>query len=289
MALGQFIPTIWSAKLFTRLRKALVFGAVVNTDYEGEIKEMGDSVKINEVGSITVNDYSKYTAITWQQLTAAQKILIIDKAKSFSFTIDDIDQVQSKPKVLNAAMEEAAYAIADTIDQFLAGLYTGAGVKNDTYMGTSGTGLSVSSGNVIEVITYMGRYLSESNVPAPGRTMVLTPWLHQKLLLAEVGGISATAVPKVTPTGEEFVSGYVGRALGFDFLVSNNVQSSATGVSAIMAFNKSAISYAGQVSKVETVRRESYFDTGVKGLYVYGGKVVRPEALGVAHLKEAAG
>ena len=134
MGLENFIPTIWSAKLFVRLRKALVFGSLVNNDYEGEITGMGDTVKINEIGTVTVNDYTKYNAITWQQLTGAQKTLVIDKAKTFSFVVDDIDTAQQNPKIMNAAMSEAAYAIADSIDQDLASLHSQAGITNATYM-----------------------------------------------------------------------------------------------------------------------------------------------------------
>ena len=81
-------------------------------------------------------------------------------------------------------------------------------------------------------------------------------------------------------------SGYIGDALGFRVIVSNNVAEAATGVSAIMAFNNTAIAYAGQISKIEAVKRESYFDQGVKGLYLYGAKVIRPEALCTLYLSE---
>jgi len=288
MGLENFNPTIWSAKLFVRLRKSLAFASLVNNEYSGEIQNMGDTVKINEIGAITVSDYTKYTAVSWQQLSSAQKQLTIDQAKSFSFTIDDIDTAQQNPKVMNGAMDEAAYAIADTIDQYLASLYTQAGIKNTTYMGSSGSPISVSSGNVILTLSYAARYMSEGNVPEANRMMVIPPWLHQKLLLAEVGGISATAVPKVFDNGA-LTSGYVGDALGFRMIVSNNVAASATGVSAIMALNQTAITYAGQISKIEVVKRESYFDSGVKGLYLYGAKVVRPAALAVLNLTEVAG
>jgi hypothetical protein len=287
--LENFIPQIWSAKLFVRLRKALVFGDVVNNDYQGEITGMGDTVKINEIGPITVNDYTKYGSLTWQALTSAQKTLLIDQAKSFSFAVDDVDTVQMNPKLMNDAMDEASYAIADTIDQFIAGLYAQAGATPSatTYIGSSGSSLSVSSGNVIETLSYAARYLSEKNVPEAGRWIVIPPWVHQKLLLAEVGGISATAVPKIS-TGE-VIPGYVGQALGFaEIRVSNNVSNDATQYR-VMCANRSAISYAGQVSKIKAVERESYFDQGVKGLYVYGAKVVRPEALLTLYLAEAAG
>lgn len=287
MGLENFIPQIWSAKLLVRLRKALVFASVVNNEYEGEITGYGDTVKINEIGSITVSDYTKYGALTWQALTSAQKVLLIDQAKSFSFAIDDIDTAQMNPKIMNAAMDEAAYAIRDEIDKYIAGLWEGAGVINATNLGSPSSAKSVSSGNVIEVLSYAARYLDESNVPTADRWIVIPPWLHQKLLLAEVGGISATAVPKVGP--DTIINGYVGEALGFkNILVSNNVDYDSTTYH-VMAGVRSAISYAGQVAKIKPVEREDYFDQGVKGLYLYGAKVVRPEALLAMHVAEAAG
>lgn len=288
MGLENFIPTIWSAKLFVRLRKALVAASVVNNDYEGEITAFGDRVKINELGPVTISDYAKYGTLTWQELSSAQKELIIDQAKSFSFKIDDIDRVQQNPKLMNAAMDEAAYGIADAIDQYILSLYPFAGITNTTNMGSPAAPIAVSSGNVIATLSYAGRYMSENNVPEGNRFAIIPPWLHQKLLLAEVGGVSATAVPKVFDSGA-LTSGYVGDALGFRLLLSNNVQESAPGVSAIMCLNRMAISYASQIVQTKAVDLQDSFGQGIKGLYVYGAKVVRPNALAVLHLTEDAG
>lgn len=291
MGLENFVPEIWSAKLFVRLRKTLVFQDIVNTDYEGEIKGYGDTVRINEIGPIDVGDYTKYGAVTWQALSSAQKVLFIDQSKYFAFAVDDIDTAQMNPKVMNDAMDEASYSMADTIDQYIAEKYTEAGAGtsvsgSSTYIGSAGSSLSVTSGNAIATLSYAGRYLTEANVPQANRWIVVPPWLHQKLLLAEVGGISATAVPKIT-TGP-VIPGYVGQALGFNIYVSNNVSNNGTQYR-VMAGIKSAISYAGQITKIKAVERESYFDQGIKGLYSFGAKVVRPNALLTCYLAEAAG
>lgn len=288
MGLENFTPEIWSAKLFVRLRKAHVFGNIINTDYQGDISSMGDSVHINEIGPITVNDYTKYGALTWQALTSADKTLIIDQGKSFSFAVDDVDKAQNNPKVMNGAMSEASYAVADTVDQFIAGLYAQAGITGSaTYIGSSGSSVSVSTGNVIETLSYVQRYMNEKNVPNGNRFGVIPPWFHQKLVLAEVGGIASTAVPKTTDTGV-LMNGYVGQAFGFNLLLSNNVSNNATQYR-MMFGDRSAISYAGQIAKIKAVEREDYFDEGIKGLYIYGAKVVRPNALCTAYLAEAAG
>jgi hypothetical protein len=270
MGLDTFIPSLWAGQLLSPLYKSLVFGSVVNRDYEGEIRQFGDSVRINEIGDINVNSYTKYGALTWQELSSAQKILLIDQAKSFSFAVDDIDMAQSKPKVMGEAMSRAAYAIADTIDQHIAGLYTDAGITL--------TATTVTTTNVLSWIAKFGEELNDNNVPTAGRFLILPPGLVTKILLTVSGGVSTDAVPKETSPGQ-IANGFVGNIYGFNILMSNNVQQSSAGVYQPLALVRQAISYAGQLAKIDAVKRESYFDEGIKGLYVYGSKVVRPYAL----------
>ena len=269
MGLENFTPKIWAATMLVRLRKALVHASLVNRDYEGTISNVGDTVKINEIGAVDVNDYTKYGALTWQALTSAQKELLIDQAKSFSFAIDDVDSVQNKPKVLTEAMSEAAYAIADTVDQHIAGLYTQAG--------SSITALTVTAGNVLLNLSNFQLKLDEANVPSEGRFLPVPPWYVQKLVLAASGAVSATATVKVFDSGV-IVNGFVGQMFGLNLLMSNNVNNNAT-VWNMMAFTRQAITHASQIAKIRAVQRESYFDEGIKGLYLYGSKVVRPNAM----------
>lgn len=269
MGLENFTPAVWASELFVRLRKSLVFASTVNRDYEGGIREYGDTVKINEIGPITVSDYTKYSDLTWQELTSAQKLLTIDRARSFSFQVDDIDAAQNKPNVMPGAMAEAAYAITDDVDSYIAGLYTQAG--------NTVTALTVSAGNVIQNISNLQLELNEANVPMSGRFLPIPPWYHQHLVNAVTQGISSTGVPKVFDDSY-IVNGFVGELFGFNLLLSNNVNNNGT-VWNIMAYNRSAITYAGQISKMEAVRIQDRFADGVKGLYLYGAKVVRPNAM----------
>lgn len=288
MGVENFIPTIWSAKLLVRMRKSLVFANVVNTDYEGEISQFGDTVKISEIGPVAVSNYTRAASITWSSLNSADKYLLIDQQKSWNFMIDDLDTAQTKPKLMTGAMSEAAYALADTVDTHLAGLYAGAGVTGSaTYIGSAGSTVSVSSGNVIETLSYVKRYLDEADVPTAARWGIVTPWLVQKLVLAETGGVSATGVPKTRDDGV-LMNGWVGNVMGFDLLMSNNVSVSSTEYR-MMFGNRMAISHASQVSQVEAMRLQDYYADGVRGLYLYGSKVVQPNALCTAYLAEAAG
>lgn len=269
MALENFVPAVWASSLFVRLRKNLVHAGVVNRDYEGEIREYGDQVKINEIGAIAVTDYAKNTDMNIETLSSAQKTLIIDQAKYFNFSVDDIDKAQTKPKVIDGAMSEAAYAIGDTVDQHLAGLYTQAG--------NTVNALTVTVGNVLQNLSNMQLALDEANVPNEGRFLPVPPWYHQYLVMATSGAVSATAVPKVFDDSM-IVNGFVGQLFGFNLLMSNNVNNNST-VWNLMGFNRAAITHAQQIARIEAYRLEKQFGDGVKGLFLYGSKVVRPAAM----------
>jgi hypothetical protein len=269
MSLQNFIPEMWSASLLVPFRKALIHASVVNRDYEGEIRGMGDTVRINEIGSVTVGNYTKYTDISWQQMDDAQKLLLIDQAKYFAVALDDVDNAQTNPKLMDGIMAEAAYQIADTVDQHIAGLYTAAG--------NTVQALTVTAGNVLLNLSNLQLELDEANVPTNERFAIIPPWYNQHLTMATSGAVSPTAVPKVFDSGL-ITNGYVGSLFGFNLLMSNNINNNGT-VWNMMAFHRSAITYAGQIAKVEATRRENQFGEGVKGLYVYGSKVVRPSGM----------
>lgn len=273
MSIRNFVPTIWSAKLFQELDKSHVLVNLCNRDYEGEITAYGDQVKINAVGDITVNNYApNVTEITPQQLTAAQTVLEIDQAKYFAFYIDDVDNAQTKPKLMGEAMRKSAHALGDTADRFIAGFYTQAGST------VGSTGILSTGSNVLAVLADAALSLDQNNVPAQGRWMMIPPWFHQRLITAEVlqtdGSIDAN---------QTYRNGFVGKAYGFDIYMSNNL---STGISTAgtrshygLAGTQRAMSFAEQVVKLEAYRPENSFSDAVKGLHVYGGKVIDPAAL----------
>jgi len=274
--LDNFNPTLWAKNILSPLYKTLVWGNLANRDYEGEINNYGDSVKINEIGDITVNDYTKFsntgstsTALTWQALTSAQKMLIIDKAKTFSYAIDNVDMAQNSPKVMSEAGIKSAYAIAEKVDTDVADVFK----KGSGKIMTAAT---VSAGSCLSLVAFMARYLDEKNIPQNSRFLIVPPFFHQQLAVAFSGGISSTAVPKTFDNGV-LMNGYVGGVYGFTVLMSNNCPTSAGTI--ITACDRSAVTFAGQLSKIQAVQREDYFDEGVKGLYLYGIKAVRPDAI----------
>ena len=281
MALENFIPQVWSARLQTRLERSHVYGqaGVVNREYEGEINDVGDSVRINSIGPVTITPYVKNANMAPPQtLVDAVQVLTIDQAQSFNFQVDDIDRAQQKPQVMDEAMAEAAYGLRDVADVYLAGLMWPA-VPAVSTQGAVGAGLSVGYGvgevNPYIVLLTMARNLDEQSVPREDRWAVVPPWFHAYLLMDNrfVGNGSL-------PSDTRLINGMVGRAAGFDILLSNNVPFAAGPVEyKVLAGTARGTSYAEQIRKVEAYRPEQRFADAVKGLHLYGARVVRPQAL----------
>ena len=267
-----FIPEIWSARMLTSLKKNLVFAqpGVVNRDYEGEIRNQGDTVRIRSISRPTIGTYSKgSTTITPEQLTDAQRALLIDQAKYFAFELDDIDAAQFTGGELANALVEASYGLRDVADQYVAGLYTGAASANQI-----GTVAVTSAALAYTQLRKLATKLDEANVPQEGRWVVVPPWFYG-LLLEDDRFVRVDA----SGTSQGLRNGIVGMALGFDVLKSNNAPFVTGDDYAVIAGHPSAISYAEQIVKVETYRPQDSFSDAIKGLHVYGAKLVRPDAI----------
>jgi len=286
----EFRPTIWSRNFIANMEKALVYKNVVNTDYEGDIAGGARSVKINELGNINIGSYTEMTDITVQTLTSAQKELVIDQQKYFAFSIDDVLKAQSNVTLMEKAMQMAAFNMANEVDEYIAGLYGGAGVATSN-MGVSTAALSIYSvgdgyDQIIGLLTNAMRYLDEANAPTLGRWCVVPPWMHQYMKFAQIVDNVEGGMKGGDTTA--FGNGYIGSLMGFNIYASNNVsEASAATNSKIMFGTPDAISFAGQIQSVETARPTLKFGDVVKGLYVYGAKVVRPDHLLTAYVTAA--
>jgi N4-gp56 family major capsid protein len=283
VSLLNFRPEIWSANLLVALRKALVFGDVINRDYEGEITAAGDTVRITSVGRPTISDYIPgSTSINPEQVLTSQRTLVVDQSKFFAFEVDDVDMRQAKGNVIPQSVNEAAYGFADQIDQYLASFYTGAQTAN--VLGSTGSPISVvTSSNPNDaynkVLVPLRTALTKANVPSMGRYCIVTPEFYGALL-------EDSRFVKVNESGgtEGLRNGIVGRAAGFDILESNNVAVPTTGVAAIQAGVSSALTFAEQINKVEAYRPQDSFSDAVKGLILYGAKLTRPDSIAVANV-----
>jgi N4-gp56 family major capsid protein len=277
MAITNFIPDLWTAKILVALRKKLVAGNLVNRDYEGEIKRQGDSVKITSINDVTIGSYTAHSDITWEDIDDATRSLVIDQAKYFAFELDDIERAQSVNggSVMNQAIDNATYQLRDTADAFLLSTMSAAvqGTAND--LGT--VAIHTTTRNLYDSFVDLAVVLDEDNVPEEGRWAVLKPSLHGRLLKLDefiAAGDSASPLARL--------NGFIGEIAGLSLFKSNNMptvtDAAATG-GAVIAGHGIGTTFAEQIVSVEGVRRENRFADGVKGLHVYGAKNVRPTAL----------
>jgi hypothetical protein len=290
MSLDNFIPAVWSARLLSNLNNAHVYANLCNRDYEGEIGGMGDTVKINSIGNPTIGDYTKDTNMSAvETLTDAQTTLVIDKAKYFNFQVDDIDQAQTKPKVMSEAMRNAAWGLADAVDTGLAALYSEVPAAN--YASSSTNAAPVACGALTAGSSFYDRLvdlsviLDDNNTPRDGRRWVVVPNWAIGIMAKDARFVNAT------DQGNSLIAnGIVARAAGFNIYASNNISKAgvtSTSSYRVMAGHPMAWSYAESVAEVDAYRPELRFADAVKGLLVYGYKVVRPANLAVLFAKFA--
>lgn len=282
--ISNFIPELWAANLLLQARKNLVYGqpGIINRDYQGLIGQKGDVLHITGLGSVTISDYTKGTDMAApQQLTDADTELRITQQKSFAFAVEDLDKAQAAGNFEADARDEAGYALADTRDQYIASLYTDASASN-----LNGSDASAivpdavqdgGSNNIFNVIEDCATLLTDSKAPRQGRFMIIPPWVSAmiskdlKLAGAAAGGIAGGAI----------LNGFVTRIAGFDILEAHNVPNTAGAKYKVLFGTNRAITFADQIVKVEAIRDPDQFRDVVRGLDVYGAKVVRPEYLGV--------
>jgi N4-gp56 family major capsid protein len=280
MAVDTFIPKIWSSELFVALREKLVFGqtGIINRDYEGEISQSGDTVHIGSLTRPTIATYTKNsTAITPQVLATTDQTLVIDQAKYFAFQVDDVDQRQAKDggALLNKAADDSAFGLAETTDLFLANLMA-------TNAGNVLTPADINTTDLAyKAILTLKLKLDKAKVPAENRFLIVSPEFYA-LVLQDSRFIYANQYGSNAP----IMNGEVGKILGFSVMVSLNLPQGTAGTNPevsnfVIAGHPMATTYAEQINSVEAYRPQSSFGDAIKGLHLYGAKVVRPEALAV--------
>ncbi|TIH33684.1 P22 coat protein - protein 5 domain protein [Subtercola vilae] len=276
MSINRFRPEIWSANLLVALRQNLIYSAFINRDYEGEIAEAGDTVRITSIGRPTISNYvPNSTVIVPEQVNDSQRTLVVDQSKYFAFAVDDVDQRQAKGNVIPQAMDEAAFATANVIDLYLSSFYTS--IQQSNQLGAITVNSSTTPTDAYDkVLVPLKIRLDKANVLSQSRSVAISPDLHGCLL-------RDNRFIKVNESGtsEGLRNGVVGRAAGFDILLSNQTPTTGSD-SVVIAGNDRAITFAEQISKVEAYRPQSSFSDAVKGLWLYGAKVVRPDSLASA-------
>lgn len=261
----DFIPELWAVPLLDTLDKNLVLANLVNTDYQGQIRQVGDTVRIQKPGNITVNTYSG--SISWETPTSSTLSLIINTDKYFAFSVDDLDEVQSNVNLLRSYTDRAAFALRDEIDQAIAAEYANAGLTDIT--------LDVGTDDFYDKLVLAGQQLDEANVPRVGRWVVVTPKGYADLL-QNSNFIHATVEgDRILRTGE------IGTIAGFTVYMSNNLVTTTTNTYKYIYGTNIAITHARQLTgQPEAIRREDEFEIGIRGRLAWGNKTVQPNALG---------
>jgi hypothetical protein len=273
----NFRPEIWSANLLVATRKTLVYGDCVNRDYEGEISAAGDTVRITSIGRPTISSYvPNSTVINPEQVNDSQRTLVVDQSKFFAFAVDDVDARQAKGNVIPQSMNEAAYGFADVIDQYVANsMYTGIQTANQ--VGSITVAANTPSDFYDKVLVPLKIKLDLANVPTEGRWINVRPEAHGALLRD-----SRFVKVNESGTSEALRNGMVGRAAGFDIRLTNNAPNTTGSEYVTIAGTNAAYTFAEQINKVEAYRPQNSFSDAVKGLVLYGGKLVRPDFLASA-------
>jgi hypothetical protein len=301
---GVFIPEIWSGKLIEKFYASTVLTAISNTDYEGEIKSQGDKVKIRTKPTITIKDYAAEQALTVERPSSNLVELTIDKAKYFNLVQDDVMEVQSDINMMSMWSDDAAEQMKIVIDtEVLLGILGGAAAQNrgtaagkitgSINLGATTTPLNLAARNpgvgeveVIDLITRLGQTLDEQNIPESGRWIVMPAWVGTMIKQSDLrnAGLSGDGVSMLR-------NGRLGQIDRFTLYVSNLLPTSAsTGIAGrlaagewpIFAGHSHGLTFASQVSKMETIRSEQTFGTLLRGLQVYGYKVLDGTALAQA-------
>ena len=268
MAITNFIPTVWSENLYTELDKQYIAVKNCNREFEGDIKGCGSTVKICGIGNINVFDYTKNSALSDpEELSDTERSLVIDQAKCFNFQIDDVDRAQSVPGIMNAAMKKAASALANAADEYIYSLCNEAT--------TSISNINATPDNIIDTFLEARKELYNYNVTDSSDVIFeVSPDIAEIIIKAKIN--------LATDNSAVLENGCIGSIAGCKVFVSNNiVQGESDGAMQhmCMARTKRAIAFAEQLSEINAYRPEKRFADAVKGLHLYGAKVVYPKEI----------
>lgn len=280
MAVDTFIPEVWAASLKVALLERLVTGqaGVINHDYEGEIAAYGDTVHIGSLADPTISNYVKnVTVIAPQTLATTDETLVIDQSKMFAFEVDDVDQrqVRDSGDLLSKAALRSAFGLAKVLDTHLL-------TKMTTDAGNILAAQDAATADAAFLLLRKLRMeLNKDNVPDDDRFVIISPEF-EALILGDNRFIDASRYGSTVPV----LNGEIGRAIGFRVLTSNNLPAGTAGGAGevsnfVIAGHSMATTLAEQINKVEAYRPQDSFGDAIKGLHLYGSRVVRPEALAV--------
>jgi hypothetical protein len=292
---GIYTPEIWSGKMLVEYYTATVFGAIANTDYEGEIKKEGDTVHIRTLPEIEILDYVKGVPLNIQRPNPGKIELTIDHAKYFNIGVDDIDKFQSDLDYLNKWTTHGGKKLAIAQDRsILASVYadadpfnkgaTAGKLSRNINLGSTGAPLAVTATNILDLLVDVGQVFSEQDVPEDQRKVVLPAWMTTLIKKSDLKEVS------VSGDGTSMLrNGRVGMIDNMEIFQSNslaNVTDGADTVTNAMACHRDALTFAAQLTESRTFQAESTFGWFARSLVVYGFEVIKPEAMVHLYVKK---
>ena len=282
---GNWLPVIYSQKVQKFFRTASVVEDITNTDYAGEIENYGDTVNIVKEPTISVASYTRGGSINIQNLADDQLQLVVDQANAFAFKVDDIEERQSHVNWEALATSSGAYALKDSYDEnVIAAMFSGAGTTVGSDGSGTDTGFGSSETDPTDILANSAKRLHAADVPTDNRWFLGTPEFYEQLGQASAKLMDAS----VTGDGKSPLrNGNVleGKVNGFKLYMTNNFAASTTSnYYKVLYGHMSSTATANAIAKTEVIRDPDSFADVVRGLHVFGRKVLRSDALQARHL-----
>ena len=282
---GNWLPVIYSQKVQKFFRTASVVEDITNTDYAGEIENYGDTVNIIKEPTISVSSYTRGGQINIQNLADDQLQLVVDQANAFAFKVDDIEERQSHVNWESLATSSGAYALKDSYyENVIAAMVSGAGTTVGSDGSGTDTGFGTSETDPANILANAAKRLHANDVPTDNRWFLGSPEFYEQLGQASAKLMDAS----VTGDGKSPLrNGSVleGRVNGFKLYMTNNFAASTTSnYYKVLYGHMSSTATANAIAKTEVVRDPDSFADIVRGLHVFGRKVLRSAALQARHL-----
>lgn len=292
---GNFIPEIWSSKLIENFYDASVLTAISNTDYEGEIKAHGDKVQIRLTPEVTVRPYQKGMNLTVERPDKPKITLEIDQGEYFACVEDDVDKVQSDINLMDEWSKDASEKMKLAIDaKVLTNILpdistsnmgaTAGRISQSINLGSTGAPVQVTKTNVLDLLVDAGTVLDEANAPESGRFLIIPAWMAGLIKKSDLKDASLTG-----DSSSVLRNGRLGMIDRFTLYTSHNLNSvvdSTYRCFSVIGGHKMGLTFASQMSEMESLRAESTFGTIIRGLQVYGFKVVKGEALTKLYVRQ---
>lgn len=303
---GLLIPEIWSPRVLANHYETEVLTEISNTDYQGEIKNQGDTVHIRRGPNITIRPYQVGQTLTTEVPTVTKTQLVIDRGFYWDFIVEDVDKAQSDLDYMKLWTADAGKKLTESVNELVLGeIYAsvdannagaGAGARTSYFnLGVTNAPIGITPDNVIGKISEWAAVLTENKAPDEDRWAVIPPWFEQTIYESPYNQALITGGDQ-----ELYRKGYIGQVAGFKLFRSNQLAMTADDMGTagddtddVVATNivfgqKEALTFAAQLTESETMRAESQFGTKARGLHVFGFQVVQPTCMGHFYCKRGA-